>query len=125
MPPHFAVLVCHAWVVSAATCCSLWTVVQAGAYQQPLLCCLPQVGLWYGREVALYLFAQEAAVADQVAVFCRWGGGQPRVPVTLLLVFLFNNHCLQATVVASVAGGGRPGGRVLRVCMGGWGGVGG
>lgn len=36
---------------------------------------LPQVGLWYGREVALYLFAQEPVVADQVAVFCRYGCG--------------------------------------------------
>ncbi|PNH04931.1 putative transporter C11D3.06 [Tetrabaena socialis] len=51
---------------------SLLTWTYAGFIVLSVLCCFMAAGLWYAREVALYLFFQPEEVAAQVSVFCRW-----------------------------------------------------
>ncbi|KXZ51860.1 hypothetical protein GPECTOR_11g298 [Gonium pectorale] len=75
---------------------SLLTWTYAAAAVLSGLCGVMAVGLWYAREVALYLFFQPAEVADQVSVFCRWliPGLWPMMWSVVLMKFMQTQNCM-------------------------------
>ncbi|EFJ42410.1 hypothetical protein VOLCADRAFT_97490 [Volvox carteri f. nagariensis] len=69
------------------------------------LCGVMAVGLWYAREVAVFLFLQPPEVAEQVALFCRWliPGLWPMMWSVVLMKFMQTQNCMLAPAVVAAS----------------------
>ncbi|GIL79039.1 hypothetical protein Vretimale_55 [Volvox reticuliferus] len=70
-----------------------------------VLCGVMAVGLWYAREVALFLFLQTPPVADQVGLFCRWliPGLWPMMWSVVLMKFMQTQNCMVPPALVAAA----------------------
>ncbi|KAG2490596.1 hypothetical protein HYH03_010989 [Edaphochlamys debaryana] len=75
---------------------SLLTWTYAAAIVLSLLCGVMAAGLWYAREVAIYVFLQKPEVADLMSVFCRWliPGLWPMMWSVVLMKFMQTQNCM-------------------------------
>ncbi|GLI65958.1 hypothetical protein VaNZ11_009639 [Volvox africanus] len=70
-----------------------------------VLCGAMAVGLWYAREVAIFLFLQTPEVAEQVGLFCRWliPGLWPMMWSVVLMKFMQTQNCMVPPALVAAA----------------------